>query len=66
MYGTEPQLPIDVEFNLPGRWEDFNVNSYVDGLLYKIDIAFQKARENIARDAIQWKQYHDKRYGVMT
>ena len=43
MYGREPQLLIDVEFNLPGRREDFNVNSYVDRLLYKIDIAFQKA-----------------------
>ena len=61
MYGRELQLPIDVEFSLPGRRQEFNVNSYVDRLLSKVDIAFQKARKNIAQDAIQWKQYHDKR-----
>ena len=26
----------------------------------KVDVAFQKARENIARDAVQRKQYHDR------
>ena len=59
-YGREPQLPINVEFSLPGQCEEFNVNSYVERLLNKIDIAFQKARENIARDTVQRKQYHDK------
>ena len=29
-------------------------------MLNKNDIAFQKARENIARDAVQRKQYHNK------
>ena len=61
MYGREPQLPIDVEFSLPGRKEEFDVNSYVDRLLSKVDVAFQKARENIVRDAVQRKQYHDKK-----
>ena len=60
MYGREPQLPINVEFSLPGRREEFNVNSYVERLLNKVDVAFQKARENIARDAVQRKQYHDR------
>ena len=60
MYGREPQLPIDVEFSLPGRREEFNVNSYVERLLNKVDVAFQKARENIPRDAVQRKQYHDR------
>ena len=60
MYGREPQLPIDVELSLPGRCEEFNVNSYGERLLNKIDIAFQKARENIAQDAVHRKQYHDK------
>ena len=60
MYGREPQLPINVEFSLPGQHEEFNVNSYVERLLNKIDIAFQRARENIAQDAVQRKQYHDK------
>ena len=61
MYGREPQLPIDVEFSLPGRREEFNLNSYVDRLLSKVDVAFKKARENIAHDAVQRKQYHDKK-----
>ena len=60
MYGREPQLPIDVEFNLPGNRDKFNVNSYVERLLNKIDVAFQKARENIAQDTVHRKQYHDK------
>ena len=40
MYGRETQLPIDIELSLPGRHEEFNVNSYVERLLHKIDIAF--------------------------
>ena len=52
MYGRELQLPIDVEFYLPGKHEEFDVNSYVEILLNKIDVAFQKARKNIAKDAI--------------
>ena len=54
-------MPIDVEFSLPGRRKECNVNSYVDRLLSKVDIAFKKARENIAHDAVQRKQYHDKK-----
>ena len=40
MYGREPQLPIDKEFNLPNTREQGNLNSYVERLLNKVDYAF--------------------------
>ena len=40
MYGREPQLPIDKEFNLPNTREQGNLNSYVERLLNKVDHAF--------------------------
>ena len=61
MYGREPQLPIDIELSLPGRHQEFNVNSYVERLLHKIYVAFHKARENIAKDAVHRKQYYDQK-----
>ena len=60
MYGREPQLPIDREFNLPNVREQGDLNSYVERLLNKVDYAFQRARENSARDAANRKRYYDK------
>ena len=60
MYGREPQLPIDKEFSLPTNREAVKVDSYVERLLNKIDYAFQKAKENSARDAANRKRYYDR------
>ena len=60
MYGQEPQLPIDKEFNLPNNREPASIDSYVERLLNKVDYAFQKARENSAKDAANRKKYYDK------
>ena len=60
MYGREPQLPIDKEFNLPNNREPASIDSYVERLLNKVNYAFQKARENSARDAANRKKYYDK------
>ena len=60
MYGREPQLPIDKEFNLPNNREPASIDSYVERLLNKVDYAFQKARENSAKDVANRKKYYDK------
>ena len=49
MYGREPQLPIDKEFNLPNNREPASIDSYVERLLNKVDYAFQKAREIVLK-----------------
>ena len=42
MFGWEPRLPIDDEFNFPNRKEDVTVHVYVERLLNKLDLPFQK------------------------
>ena len=59
MFGREPRLPIDDEFNFPNRKESATVHTYVERLLNKLDVAFCKARENIARDASARKKFCD-------
>ena len=60
MFGWEPRLPIDDEFNFPNRKESATVHIYVEQLLNKLDVAFHKARENVARDASARKKYCDR------
>ena len=57
MFGREPRLPID---DFPNRKESATVHTYVEWLLNKIDVAFCKARENVARDASARKKYCDR------
>ena len=60
MFGREPRLPIDDEFNFPNRKESATIHTYVERLLNKLDVAFRKAQENAARDASAHKKYCDR------
>ena len=60
MFGREPRLPIDDEFNFPNHKESATVHTYVEQLLNKLDVAFHKAWENVARDASARKTYCDR------
>ena len=59
MFGHEPRLPINDKLNFPNHKESMTVHVYVERLLNKLDVAFRKARENIARDALSHKKYCD-------
>ena len=60
MYGREPKIPIDVELNLPSNREEITPRTYMDRLIHKMEWAFEKAKENIAKDKVSRKKYHDK------
>ena len=60
MFGREPRLPIDEEFNFPNHKESATIHTYVERLLNKLDVAFRKARGNVARDASARKKYCDR------
>ena len=60
MFGREPKIPIDIELNLPSTREEVSPSTYVEQLKHKLEWAFHKALENIQRDMISRKKYHDK------
>ena len=60
MFGREPKLPIDIKFNLPSNQENATPQTYVERLKEKLEWAFEKAQDNIQRDMISRKRYHDK------
>ena len=60
MYGREPKIPIDIELNLPSNREEVTLRTYMERLVHKMEWAFRKAKENIARDQVSRKKYHDK------
>ena len=60
MYGREPKIPIDIELNLPSNKEEVTPKTYMERLIHKMEWAFRKARENIDRDKVSRKKYHDK------
>ena len=60
MFGRDPKIPIDLELNLPSNREEVTPRTYVDRLKQKMEWAFEKAQENIQRDMVSRKKYHDK------
>ena len=60
MFGRIPRIPIDNELNLPTQREEADSNTYAARLLSRLDQAFHKARENIAKDQVQRKAYFDQ------
>ena len=60
MYGREPKIPIDIELNLPSNREEVTPKTYMERLVHKMEWAFKKAKENITRDQVSRKKYHDK------
>ena len=60
MFGRDPKIPIDLELNLPSNREEINPRTYIDRLKQKMEWAFEKAQENIQRDMVSRKRYHDK------
>ena len=60
MFGRIPRIPIDNELNLPTQREEADSNTYAARLLSRLDEAFRKARENIAKDQVQRKAYFDQ------
>ena len=65
MFGREPKIPIDIELNLPSTQEEVSPGTYVERLRHKLEWAFHKAQENIQRDMISRKKYHDKYHGSL-
>ena len=60
MFGRDPKIPIDLELNLPSDQEEVTPKTYVDRLKQKMEWAFEKAQENIQRDMMSRKKYHNK------
>ena len=60
MFGREPRLPINDKFNFPNQKESVTVNTYVERLLTKLDVASRKAKENAAIGASNRKKYCDR------
>ena len=60
MFNREPKIPTDIELNLPSSREEVTPRTYVDRLKQKLEWVFNKAQENIQRDMISRKKYHDK------
>ena len=61
MFGREPRIPINLEFNLLNGREVVDAKTYVDRLRHRLEWAFQQAQRNIAQDAKQRKSYHDQK-----
>ena len=49
-----------MELNLPSDREEVTPRTYVYRLKQKMEWAFEKAQENIQRDMMSCKKYHDK------
>ena len=61
MYGREPNIPIDLELELPNRHEKGNAKTYAAKMKQKLEWAFKVAAENINKDQVQRKRYHDQK-----
>ena len=59
MFGRDPRIPIDNELALPSQREKADAKTYVQRLKQKLQWAFEKAQQNIGRDMVARKKYHD-------